>query len=75
MSKHGCVACPAQNNLRKFGNDWFCERCAGDGVRICRECCTTNEDDMLAAPEGPDFCQQCRSVDSFECMEWEEGTP
>jgi hypothetical protein len=67
-----CSCCPATENLRRFGDELYCEDCIGDGIRICAYCGASGEDEV-GTLAGVDFCYSCRGVESLEYYEWDDG--
>ena len=68
-----CTSCPS-TDVRKFGNDYYCKECIGDGIPVCGECGESGDHDMgLHRGWDVDFCGSCRSVDSYNDIEWEDG--
>ena len=75
ISPQSCCCCPNTENLRRFGEDVYCEKCVGDEIEVCNECGASGEHDMGLIRGPVDFCGSCRSVESFISMEWEDGEP
>lgn len=71
MEKY-CACCPETEGLRKFGDEYFCKECVGDGIEICSQCGAVGDWHKLATYEI-DICDMCRQVDTFNVMYWEDG--
>jgi len=68
-----CAGCSHTKNLKKFGEDFWCEDCVGSGIPVCSECGISGDESYTISHECVTFCQDCRSVDSFNILEWEDG--
>jgi hypothetical protein len=66
-----CTFCPA-HEIRYFCGTPICERCAKETTLVCAECGCT---DFITHSEGPSMCQGCRSVENYESVDWDDGTP
>jgi hypothetical protein len=66
-----CTFCPA-HEIRYFCGTPICERCAKESTLVCKDCGCT---DFVTHSEGPSMCQGCRSVENYESVDWDEGTP
>ena len=68
-----CAGCSNTENLKRFGEDLYCEECVGDGMPVCGECHTTGEHDMGCVDVGGlNFCGGCSMVEVTDIIEWDD---